>query len=303
LRNTHTPPTQSAGFRKKVTHTMKLAFSTNAFGRHTLEEAITALAAAGYDGLEILADKPHAYPGDLSDQRIDEIELAIRAAGLAVSNINANCTFGYWTPPPPEVIFEPSLIHPDPKYRADRLAMIERTIDLAAAVGRPAVSITSGRLQPTAPPEVARPWLIHGLQHALAYAARRGVRIGIETEPGLYIEDSVALAELIEEIGHPLLGANLDLGHAIVHGEPIPEVLANLADRIWNCHIEDIAGRTHYHLIPGEGDVDFAALADELAAAGYDGWLTVELYTYPDRPAEAARRSIEYLREIWPAEG
>ncbi len=282
---------------------MKLAFSTNAFTRHSLEEAVSAIADAGYDGLEILADKPHAYASGLTDQRIDEIESAVRAAGLRVSNINANCTFGYWNPPPPEVIFEPSLIHPNPKYRADRITMIKRAIDLAAAVGRSPVSITSGRLQPLAPPPIARPWLIAGLREILHHAGVRKVRIGIETEPGLYIEDSAALAELIAEVDHDLLGANLDLGHAIVAGEAIPDVLENLTGRVWNCHIEDIANRIHYHLIPGEGDVDFATLAAQLAASGYDDWLTVELYTHPDRPTQAARQSIEYLRKIWPKVG
>jgi sugar phosphate isomerase/epimerase len=281
---------------------MKLAFSTNAFGRHPLTEAIDRIAAAGYDGLEILADKPHAYPGELTDARIGEIAAAVRAAGLAVSNVNANCTFGYWDPPPPEVIFEPSLIHPDPAYRADRVRMIRRAIDLAAAVGHAPVSITSGRLQPTAPPPVARPWLIGHLAEVLAYADERDVRIGIEYEPGLYVEDSVDLAALIREVNHPRLGANLDLGHAIVSGEHVPDALAALAGRIWNCHVEDIAGGVHYHLIPGEGDVDFGLLAATLADVDYDGWLTVELYTYPDRPAEAARRSIEFLRRIWPAQ-
>ena len=41
---------------------MKLAFSTNAFTRHPLPEALDAIAAAGYEGVEILADKPHWYP-------------------------------------------------------------------------------------------------------------------------------------------------------------------------------------------------------------------------------------------------
>ena len=41
---------------------MKLAFSTNAFTRMSLTRAIHEIAAAGYSGVEILADKPHWYP-------------------------------------------------------------------------------------------------------------------------------------------------------------------------------------------------------------------------------------------------
>ncbi len=44
---------------------MHLAFSTNAFKRNTLEEAIAAIAQAGYAGIELMADIPHAYPPSL----------------------------------------------------------------------------------------------------------------------------------------------------------------------------------------------------------------------------------------------
>jgi hypothetical protein len=41
---------------------MKLAFSTNAFTRHTLPESISEIGRLGYKGVEILADVPHAFP-------------------------------------------------------------------------------------------------------------------------------------------------------------------------------------------------------------------------------------------------
>ena len=40
---------------------MRLAFSTNAYVRYPLEEAIESIARLGYDGVEILADRPHAF--------------------------------------------------------------------------------------------------------------------------------------------------------------------------------------------------------------------------------------------------
>jgi fructoselysine 3-epimerase len=72
-----------------------------------------------------------------------------------------------------------------------------------------------------------------------------------------------------------------------------------LDGRIWNCHIEDIPGRKHYHLIPGTGTLDWVKLKESLQAVKYDRFLTVELYTYPDRPAEAAHQSIVYLNTIF----
>jgi sugar phosphate isomerase/epimerase len=61
-------------------------------------------------------------------------------------------------------------------------------------------------------------------------------------------------------------------------------------------HIEDIADtRVHRHLIPGRGAIDLEATLGAIAATGYSGWLTVELYPYIDSPDEAAREAHEYM--------
>ena len=125
------------------------------------------------------------------------------------------------------------------------------------------------------------------------------MRVGIECEPGLLVEYSTELRELIDEVGSPMLGANLDLGHSVVIGEDIAESVKLLRGRIWNCHIEDLPGRKHYHLIPGTGTMNWPALREALTGIGYDRFLTVELYTYPDRPREAAEQSMAYLRGVF----
>lgn len=278
---------------------MKLAFSTNAFTRHSLEVALKEIAAAGYAGVEILADKPHWYPEVFDPDEAAGIRSTLEAVKLKVSNINANCTFGYWRDAPPEPFFEPSLISPDGKLRADRIRMIKNTLQFARAVGAENISITSGKALPTMPPEAAMKQLRESLMPVLEAAEKAKVRVGFECEPGLFIEWAEELRELIDRTGSKLLGANLDLGHSRVLGEDIPATIKLLGDRIWNCHVEDIAGRKHYHLIPGQGTMDWHAIKESLAGIGYERFLTVELYSYPDRPVEAARESIAYLGTIF----
>ncbi len=282
---------------------MKIGFSTNAFSRHDLGFALEAIAVAGYSGVEILADKPHWYPGRFDEREAAGVREKLERLKLQVSNINANCTFGFWENPPPEPFFEPSLISPEPALRAARSQMIKNTLQFAKAIGAGNISITSGKALPTVPPEMAMKALIEGLKPLLEMAEKLGVKVGIECEPMLFIEWATELRELIERVGSPMLGANLDIGHSVVLGENIPETLAALKGRIWNCHIEDIPGRKHYHLIPGEGTVDWKGLKKGLEGIGYERFLTVELYTYPDRPVEAAEKSMAFLRGIFAGAG
>src|SRR3954447_9104855 len=70
-----------------------LAFSTNAFKQSTLEEAIDAIAAAGYRAVELMADVPHAYPQHMPASRRAAVRRQIESLGLFVSNINAFTLF------------------------------------------------------------------------------------------------------------------------------------------------------------------------------------------------------------------
>jgi sugar phosphate isomerase/epimerase len=71
-----------------------------------------------------------------------------------------------------------------------------------------------------------------------------------------------------------------------------------LAGRIWNVHVEDIKGRKHFHLIPGLGDLPFAQYINALRKINYDGYLTVELYSYQEQPEDAGRQALSYLTPL-----
>ncbi len=239
---------------------MKFAFSTNAFTRFGLIPAIQAIAESGFAGVEILADHPHAYPDSIDASLIRSISKALAQTGLDVSNINANCSFGYWKDAPPEPYFEPSLISPNARHREDRIRLIQRTLEFARELGARNISITSGRCLAGMPPEKAARQFAESIKPILDRAEQLDLLVGIECEPGLLIEYADELHDWLGHLNHPCLGANLDIGHSQVLGESIPESLHLLRGRIWNLHLEDIPGRKHYHLIPGQGTLDWQAL-------------------------------------------
>ncbi len=276
---------------------MKLAFSTNAYVRYPLIEALRGIKSARDAGVEIVADIPHAYPDAMAARDILEIRRELDRLNLGISNINANCAFGYWKDAPPEPFFEPSLISVDPKHRRDRIRLILKTLELARELGAANISITSGRCLGSMPPPAAARQFAESIRPILDRADELGIDVGIECEPGLLLEYVAELKEWIERLDHPRFGANLDIGHSQVMGECVPDMVRSLGDRIFDMHVEDIPGRKHYHMIPGSpgGSIDWTGLHDALLAIESRRYLTVELYTYTAEPQDAAEKSYRFL--------
>lgn len=277
---------------------MKLSFSTNAFVRRSVIEAVESIAAIGYQGVELLADTPHLYADSISDAELKEFVSVLGRTGLEVANINANTAVGYYGREFWEPLFEPSIANPDAELRRWRINYSKKCIDMAHMLNARCVSLTSGKLVPGTSPEKSRSHLVGSLEDLVTYAEKKGILIGIEYEPGLIVECCEELAELLDRIDSQYLGANLDLGHSHVLKEDPRTVLRVLGKRVFHVHIEDIRARKHYHLIPGSGDMDFPGLFAGLQSIGYTGFVTVELYTYPQEPETAAQQAFRHLYPI-----
>jgi sugar phosphate isomerase/epimerase len=275
---------------------MKLSFSTNAFVRFSVPEAIDIIAKTGYSGVEILADIPHLYPFSTTASELVQIAASLEKNRVRPANINANTAVGYYGAKFWEPLFEPSLANPDPEARRWRVAYTRKCIDIAAFLSCGNVSVTSGKMVPGVKPEESLALLKQSLFEIIGYAAARRVRVGMEYEPGLLVERAEELDRLIREIGSENFGANLDLGHSYLAGESPVDVAERLGSRIFHIHLEDIGSRKHYHLVPGEGDIDFEEIFRALAGIDYDGFVTVELYTCSENPGQAARRAFDYLK-------
>jgi len=83
-----------------------------------------------------------------------------------------------------------------------------------------------------------------------------------------------------------------------VKDEPA-ETVRRLGKLIRHVHLEDIAPtRVHHHMIPGEGVIDFRSTLAALQEIGYDGWVTIELYTCHENPDHAAKLARERVLKI-----
>ncbi|MCG8450098.1 MAG: sugar phosphate isomerase/epimerase [Pirellulales bacterium] len=274
---------------------MKLAFSSNAYMQYSIEETIRRIATLGYSGIELLADVPHAWPAGLLPERREAIRACLEEHGLAISNINAFMMNAVGDPRQP--YWHPGWTDPDPHYRAIRREHTKRALKLASDLGAPHLTTEPGGLvAPEQTWDEAADIFYEELMPCVELAQELGVGLLIEPEPELLIERFDQYLQFVARIDSSAIGLNFDIGHAYCVGEDPQDWIAQMAKHTVHYHLEDIAEtRVHAHLIPGHGAIDFNATLRAIAATGYDGWLTVELYPYIDAPDDAAREAYEYL--------
>ena len=277
---------------------MKLAFSSNAYMHSPIEATIERIGSLGYRGIEILADVPHAWPAGLLEQRKEAIRRSLAEHGLAISNVNAFMMNAVGDPRQP--YWHPGWTDPDPHYRAIRREHTKRALVLAGELGAPNITTEpGGKLTDEQSWQDAARIFYDELMPCVEVAEEAQVRILIEPEPGLMIETFEQYLDFMTRIDSPWVGLNFDIGHAYCVGQDPQDWVARMQSHTRHYHFEDIAEtRVHRHLIPGRGAIDFEATVGAIAGTGYDGWLTVELYPYIDRPDEAASEAHRYMTAL-----
>jgi sugar phosphate isomerase/epimerase len=275
---------------------MKLAFSSNAYLRHSIEETIERVASLGYTGIELLADVPHAWPAGLLEEQKQSIRDALAKHKLTISNINAFMMNAIADPRQP--YWHPSWIEPDPHYRAIRREHTKRALHLARDLGAPHITT-----EPGGPLLNGQTWkngadvFYDELMPCIEVAESIGVPLLIEPEPGLLIERFDQYLEFVSRVDSPMVGLNFDVGHAYCVNEDPQDWVAKMQPHTRHYHFEDIAStRVHHHLVPGHGAIDLSATLAAIEKTGYAGWLTVELYPYIDDPDKAAREAKQFLQ-------
>jgi sugar phosphate isomerase/epimerase len=274
---------------------MKLAFSTNAFKKYSLEEAMRMIAEIGYEGIELLCDSPHAYPPTFHEKEIKSFKDQIAKFKLQISNLNAFTLYSITD------VYHPSWIEDDKELRELRIIHTINCIKLAKKIGAKNLSTEPGgpineRITNV---KYLEKLFMEGLNRISPIAEEENVKILIEPEPGLLLENSNQFLDFIKNLNTNHIRLNFDIGHFFCVGEDPAEIIYKLCEYIEHFHLADIASnRTHNHLIPGEGSINFRAVLKTIETIGFKGFVTVELYPYQDNPKEAAKRAYEYLNEI-----
>jgi sugar phosphate isomerase/epimerase len=274
-----------------------LAFSTNAFKKNTLSEAIAAIAGIGYRGVELMADVPHAHPTTFTAQQRQQTKSQLASLNLQVSNVNAFTHFAHGD------TYHPTWIEDDAAKRDERIAHTIACVDLAAEFQATTLSLQPGgpMIGTTITRPLAAQRFADGLRKILPRAREHGVILAIEPEPGLFIETAKEYLNFKNEFfrDEPLVKMNCDVGHLFCVGEDPATIIRTMPNEIAHVHLEDIgSNRVHQHLTPGKGIINFASIFAALKEIRFGGWVTVELYPYETTAAGVAKLAYDHLIAI-----
>jgi sugar phosphate isomerase/epimerase len=277
---------------------MIFGYSTNAFVRFTLEDAVRKIAELGFKGVEIMGDRPHLYPPDFSEPDLQSISSTLKQLRLKVTNINSFTLFAVGD------TYLPSWIEPDPQRRAIRIRHTAECLEVARALQCANISVPPGGPLNQLSRKEAFSLFYEGLEQVIPQSEALGVKILIEPEPGLLMESSREFKPFIRGIRSPMVGLNFDIGHFFCAGEDPAAAFEELFEWVGHVHLEDIAlTRVHHHLIPGLGAIDFENVLKTMIRLDYGGDVSLELYPYVDMPEEAGRESLTHLKPIFEAIG
>jgi len=271
---------------------MIIGYSTNAFVKFSLFEAVEKIARLGFRGVEIMCDRPHLYPPDYGEEKLTRLKSLINQRGLKVTNLNSFTLFAVGD------TYLPSWIEPQEERREIRILHTLKCLELAAFFSCENISVPPGGPLGNVARKEAMSLFHQGLARVAPLAEELGIKILVEPEPGLLLENTGEFKEFIKGVESAAIGVNFDIGHFCAGEDPCA-AFEELFEWIGHVHLEDIAAtRVHNHLILGHGAIQLSEVFKSMIRLGYQGDVSLELYPYVDTPEEAGRESLNYLRSL-----
>jgi len=185
------------------------------------------------------------------------------------------------------------------EIRRASVVELRRCVDVFAAAGARWMNVHPDRHAPMHDRQFFIEKNLATLGELLPYAAERGVGLMVENLPGDF-NTARELGELLDPL--PELGLHLDVGHAnlLVAQNTMEELLSAYGTRLRHVHLHDNkGGAADLHLPLGTGTVDLRRAVRLLKGLGYDGTITLEVFT-PDPHHLVYSRDL--LQRVWSEE-
>jgi 4-hydroxyphenylpyruvate dioxygenase len=249
----------------------------------SLSEKLEAIAAAKFDAVEIFENDLITFNGTPVDVR-----KAVRDLGLDIVTLQ------------PFRDFEGS----PQSQRARVFARAERKFDVMGELGCDLLMICSNVAADS----------LGGIDRAAAdlnelgeRAAKRGLRVAFEALAwGKHINDYRDAWEAVRRANHPAVGVVLDTFHILVRNTDLSAIRSIPPDKIFLVQMADapllqmdyLSWSRHYRNFPGQGDLPLTDFMEALAATGYAGPLSLEIFNDQFRAGSARSVAVDGHRSL-----
>lgn len=270
------------------------AFSPTLDTLHRVELA----RKAGYMGVEVNLEPAEEYTLDSKEGELLLLRKEVEARGMRVSAVYSREQWKY------------PITSQNPETRKQGQWIIERLAWAANVLGTDAVLVVPGAVDNgifVDPPDIV-PYdvayvnaqtCLREIAHNIS--EQSGVYLAIENVWGKFLLSPLELAAFVDSIESRWVGVYFDVGNVLRTGFPEHWILI-LGSRIKRVHFKDFrqsVGNVNGFVNLLEGDVNWPAVRDALAAIRYDSWVTAEVlptYRYhADRLVHETSLSIDAI--------
>lgn len=262
---------------------MKIGVTQIILGDHSLKEVLELCVDAGYDAVELVFGEGKDPDVNMSDDEIRGVRKQCDEAGIEIGS-----SIGWYAD-------RGSFLSSTVADREQGKKCLSRSIEIANVLGVDAVLLHPGQLKEDSTYEAAWDRMVGDMKEIAPLAEEKGVDVGIENVWNKFLLSSKEMADLVDAVGSPRIGAYLDTANMMLYGYP-EHWIRGLGSRISRVHFKDFARKEKSFVSLMDGDTDWATVMKDLRDIGYDKYVIHEVGGDRDLQIEMAKRMRKIVR-------
>jgi len=277
----------------------------------TVDEFVDKARELGYDGIMLMAKRPHLSPLDYDKEARSRLREKIEDSGLVLTGLA-----GYSD-------FTAGLDKPGIPHTEIQAAYIGRVAELARDLGTDMIRIFTGYERPGVAYDKQYVTVVEGIKLSAREAAKHGVTLVVQNHHDIALHHD-AMFWLLEEIDEPNVKAGWDAWSLTLEGlspEEIKASILKMKPYIVNTIAADYVTLPRYHYEHhltnyvadkpvmratqmGKGIIDYQTFIGTLKEIGYRGYLVYEMCEVLEGGGSienldaTARQFLEYVQQF-----
>jgi sugar phosphate isomerase/epimerase len=247
----------------------------------TLDDFVDKAADLGFDGVMLMAKRPHLSVLDYGPRECARLRQRIESRGM-----QKVCIAGYTN-------FTGDLSHPDIPNREFQIRHIAELARVAHDLGAGTIRVFTGYLEPSLP--FQRQWdtIVGSLREAADRAAEFEVVIGVQNHHDIAV-DPDSLHDLVREVNHHHCRAMFDAWAPALQGLDIESAARKLGALTVHTTVANYSVRPQFRYLPSvvnyeklparaqavpmdEGFIDYPAFFKAMSEGGFEGTVAYEM--------------------------